>query len=92
MDPLEYIQIKYEEDPEAFREGFDNFCGEVQRLCINFSSKNRAETPFTAGFKFASFIAFSQIEAVIQKSAKMAQEEQKKQDEFKESLERLYKK
>jgi hypothetical protein len=92
VDPLEYIQIKYEEDPDAFRQGFDNFCGELQRLCLNFSSKNQTETPFTAGFKFASLIAFAQIEAVIQKSAKMAEEEQKKQDELRERLEWLYNK
>lgn len=90
MDPFEYMSALYESDPVKFNEGFEEFCMQLKDMCIQFSKKHETETPFTAGFKFASSIAFDQINLVIQKSLKLAEEEERLQQEIKLNLEKMY--
>ncbi|MFZ9315697.1 MAG: hypothetical protein ACO24P_00025 [Candidatus Nanopelagicaceae bacterium] len=90
MDPFEYIQALYEADPEGFNKGFEEFCLQLRQICVDFVEENPQETPFTAGFKFASSIAFDQITIVIQRSIKMAMQQQEVQDQMKTKLEQIY--
>jgi hypothetical protein len=90
MDPLEYIQSLQEIDPTKFNHGFEDFCLQLREMCIRFSRNHETETPYTAGFKFASSIAFDQINFVVQNSIKAAEEQEKIQQQIKLNLEKMY--